>query len=40
VTVDLATLNRWKDQPAKFVGDLFGVTPDGWQDEVWAERDR
>src|SRR5471032_2801653 len=32
--VDDACRNRWKDEPALFVRELFGVVPDPWQDEV------
>jgi phage terminase large subunit len=27
-------LDRWKDDPRKFVREVFGATPDPWQDEV------
>lgn len=28
----LSTLRRWAAEPRRFVRDVFGVTPDGWQD--------
>ena len=28
------TFRRWKAHPAQFVRELFGVTPDSWQDDV------
>lgn len=29
-------LRRWREQPQTFVREVFGVTPDAWQDEVLA----
>lgn len=40
VAVDQASrdrLERWKQRPDIFVRELFGVTPDPWQDEVLRE---
>ncbi len=34
MTVDNATLQRWKAAPTDFAREVFGVTPDAWQDEV------
>jgi phage terminase large subunit len=33
---DLQRLQDWKARPQLFVREVFGVTPDGWQDEVLA----
>jgi phage terminase large subunit len=32
--LDTKTMLAWKDQPALFVREMFGVTPDKWQEEV------
>jgi phage terminase large subunit len=29
-------LRRWREVPTTFVRDVFGITPDPWQDEVLA----
>src|SRR5436190_23109481 len=29
-------LRAWKESPPRFVREVFGVTPDPWQDEVLA----
>jgi phage terminase large subunit len=29
-------LRAWKENPRRFVREVFGVTPDAWQDEVLA----
>src|SRR5882757_2255605 len=34
MSIDQSTTERWKDSPAAFVRELFGITPDPWQDEV------
>ena len=35
-TLDAHQRRVWQDEPARFVRELFEVTPDGWQDEVLA----
>ena len=32
-----SAIRRWREEPPRFVREVFGVTPDGWQDEVLAE---
>ncbi len=34
--IDLPNISRWRASPCRFVRDVFGVTPDPWQDEVLA----
>jgi phage terminase large subunit len=29
-----AMLRRWREQPQRFVREIFGITPDAWQDDV------
>jgi hypothetical protein len=33
---ETALLRAWKLSPPRFVREVFGITPDGWQDEVLA----
>ena len=32
--LDQPNISRWRASPSGFVRDVFGVTPDPWQDEV------
>lgn len=34
MNADAAKLKRWRQEPQTFVREVFGVTPDPWQDEV------
>src|SRR5471032_569760 len=34
MALDTKTMLAWKDSPARFVRELFGVVPDTWQEEV------
>jgi phage terminase large subunit len=34
VSIDSATLDRWRGSPASFVREVFSVTPDPWQADV------